>query len=49
VLTNRARQRLGLNVVGAKLEITTTFESIKESPSLEEVLKLVAVALVLSF
>ena len=35
----------GLNVVGAKSEITTTFEHVKELPSLEEVLKIVAGAL----
>jgi hypothetical protein len=35
----------GLNVVGAKSEITTTFEHVKELPSLEGVLKIVAGAL----
>lgn len=39
-------QRLGLNVVGAKLEMTTTIETLKGGlPSLEEVLKIVAAAL----
>jgi len=37
--------RLGLNVVGAKIEVTTTIEKVKNLPSLEEVLKLVAGAL----
>jgi len=37
--------RLGLNVVGAKIELTTTIEKVKNLPSLEEVLKLVAGAL----
>jgi len=37
--------RLGLNVVGAKIEVTTTIEKVKELPSLQEVLKLVAGAL----
>ena len=38
-------KRLGLNVVGAKVDLTTTIESIKELPSLEEVLKILAAAL----
>jgi len=38
-------KRLGLNVVGAKLELTTTFEIPKILPSLEEVLLLLAGAL----
>ncbi|MBS7616885.1 hypothetical protein KEJ45_06785 [Candidatus Bathyarchaeota archaeon] len=38
-------QRLGLNVVGAKLELTTTFEIPQALPSLEEVLLLLAGAL----
>jgi len=37
--------RLGLNVVGAKIELTTTIEKVKDLPSLEDVLKLVAGAL----
>lgn len=37
--------RLGLNVVGAKIEVTTTIEKVRDLPSLEEVLKLVAGAL----
>ena len=38
-------QRLGLNVVGKISEMTTTIESVKDLPSLEEVLKVVAGAL----
>jgi hypothetical protein len=38
-------QRLGLNVVGAKFEMTTTIEQVKDLPSLQEVLKIVAGAL----
>jgi hypothetical protein len=38
-------ERLGLNVVGAKFELTTTFEIPKVLPSLEEVLLLLAGAL----
>ncbi|MEM2971310.1 MAG: hypothetical protein QW270_02670 [Candidatus Bathyarchaeia archaeon] len=38
-------KRLGLNVVGAKFELTTTFEVPKVLPSLEEVLLLLAGAL----
>lgn len=38
-------RRLGLNVVGAKIEVTTTIERAKDLPSLEDVLKLVAGAL----
>lgn len=37
--------RLGLNVVGAKIEMTTTIPAVKNLPSLEEVLKIVAGAL----
>jgi len=37
--------RLGLNVVGAKIQLTTTLEKVKNLPSLEEVLKLLAAAL----
>ena len=36
---------LGLNVVGTKFSVTTTFETPKTLPSLEEVLKVVAGAL----
>jgi len=35
----------GLNVVGSRVEITTTFEAIKDLPSPEEVLQTVAAAL----
>jgi len=35
----------GLNVVGSRAEITTTFEEVKNLPSPEEVLKIVAAAL----
>ena len=35
----------GLNVVGSRAEITTTFEEVKELPSPQEVLKIVAGAL----
>ena len=35
----------GLNVVGSRAEITTTFEEVKDLPSPEEVLKIVAAAL----
>lgn len=38
-------KRLGLNVVGAKFQLTTTFEIPKILPSLEEVLLLLARAL----
>lgn len=38
-------KRLGLNVVGAKIEVTTTFELPEVLPSLEEVLLLLAGAL----
>jgi len=36
---------LGLNVGGAKFEVSSTFERVKDLPSLEEVLKIVAGAL----
>jgi hypothetical protein len=36
---------LGLNVGGAKIEVSSTFEKAKDLPSLEEVLKIVAGAL----
>ena len=35
----------GLNVVGGKIQLTTTFEKVKNLPSLEEVLKILATAL----
>ena len=35
----------GLNVVGGKIQVTTTFEKVKDLPSLEEVLKILAAAL----
>lgn len=37
--------RLGLNVVGAKIEVTTTIETSKVLPSLEEILQIIAGAI----
>jgi len=37
--------RLGLNVVGAKIEVTTTIETQKVLPSLEEILQIIAGAI----
>ncbi len=41
----RKMSRLGLNVAASKFETTATFEPVKDLPSLEEVLKIVAGAL----
>jgi len=38
-------ERLGLNVGGAKIQVSSSFERVKNLPSLEEVLKIVAGAL----